>query len=336
MGRATLVLALVLALLAAALSLPISAAAQPVVLSGVGQSATRPVEIPFAIPVATFTHDGSSNFIVYAFQGGQEVGLVANEIGNVQVRGLIELISDEPVTFDVSADGAWTISIDEISSAGGPEFNGTNNDVSGRFAAPEDGPWEFSNNGDSNFIVYLHCDGGRDLAVNEIGPISGSTVVNFTGDSCFWEVEAEGAWSLSPRRAESPSVSTPAPTAASSQQPIPAVQATVGTAPTSEVAAATQLPAVPVAGFGPSAFDTNNPYAWLIAALVGAGIAWLTAGLAGLGSTTAEFGSGARQPLTREDRPTIPARSPRRAASPSPPPLAEPPSFVSRSIHRRR
>ncbi len=49
-----------------------------------------------------------------------------------------------------------------------------------------------------NFIVFLHCAGGADLAVNEIGTAEGSALAHFTDHLCLWEVQADGAWSLRP------------------------------------------------------------------------------------------------------------------------------------------
>jgi hypothetical protein len=34
---------------------------------------------------------------------------------------------------------------------------------------------------------------------NEMGPIQGSTVIDFSDGPCFWEVEADGNWSVEPR-----------------------------------------------------------------------------------------------------------------------------------------
>ena len=71
--------------------------------------------------------------------------------------------------------------------------------VSGLFSPPRTGPWEISHDGAANFIVHLHCASGTTLVQNEIGPVDGSRVVSFGEGMCFWEVRADGNWSLKPR-----------------------------------------------------------------------------------------------------------------------------------------
>jgi len=47
--------------------------------------------------------------------------------------------------------------------------------------------------------VWLHCAGGDDLVANEIGPVSGETVVEFEQGPCLWEVQADGDWNVRPK-----------------------------------------------------------------------------------------------------------------------------------------
>ncbi|MGQ9554178.1 MAG: hypothetical protein ACUVWR_08715 [Anaerolineae bacterium] len=169
---------------------------QPVLLSGVGQTATDPINLPAPVSVAHFTHSGSSNFVVFVYVGGEK-DLLINEIGAYE--GARPLFVNQPVFFDIDADGAWTIRIEPIGRTDSPAFSGKGDDVSGLFDPPGTAPWEVMHDGTSNFIVFLHCAGGSDLIQNKIGPVSGSTVVEFPTGPCFWEVEADGNWSLQPR-----------------------------------------------------------------------------------------------------------------------------------------
>ena len=102
---------------------------------------------------------------------------------------------------DIEADGAWTVHIEAIGQVQTAALSGTGDGVSGLFSrpTPNQGPWEFQHNGQSNFVVLLHCAGGTNLIQNEIGAVSGSRVVSFPNGPCYWEVEADGAWSLTPR-----------------------------------------------------------------------------------------------------------------------------------------
>jgi hypothetical protein len=170
--------------------------AAPIALSGRGQTATNAVTPPWPISVATLSHDGRSNFIVKSFKGGRST-LLVNEIG--QYRGQRPLVGTDPITFDIDADGAWTIRIEPIAQGGAPPFSGRGDAVGALFAPPSSGAWEISHDGKSNFIASLHCASGSSLIQNEIGPVLGSRMVQFGRGPCFWEVEADGAWILNPR-----------------------------------------------------------------------------------------------------------------------------------------
>jgi len=122
-----------------------------VVLEGVGQAATDPVSPPASICRAIFTHDGSSNFIVKVFQGGSEE-LLINEIGPYQ--GQRPIVGEEPVVFDIDADGAWTMRVEPIGAQDAPAFSGIGDAVSGLFSPPSGpSPWSITHTGESNFVV---------------------------------------------------------------------------------------------------------------------------------------------------------------------------------------
>lgn len=169
---------------------------QPISLSGRGQTATNPVTPLASLSVITLTHNGQANFIVHAVSGSQDISLV-NAIG--PYRGQRPLIGNQPVVFDIRADGAWTIRIDPIQFGGSPAFQGTGDAVSPLFTPPSNGPWEISHNGQANFIVHLYCRDGEATVQNAIGPVQGSRLLRFGQAPCFWEVRADGAWSLKPR-----------------------------------------------------------------------------------------------------------------------------------------
>jgi hypothetical protein len=130
------------------------------------------------------------------FQNNEE-DLLINEIGNYQ--GNRPIAGPDPVVFDIDADGAWSIHIEGLETTTSAAFSGSGDQVSDIFQPSNVGPWEFSHDGERNFAVWLHCEGGDDLVQNEIGVVTGSGVVNFEDGPCFWEVEADGNWSLAPR-----------------------------------------------------------------------------------------------------------------------------------------
>jgi len=152
--------------------------------------------LPPGAHIVTFTHDGARNFAVKTFQANKE-DLLINRIGPYQ--GARPLVGGDPITFDIQADGNWTAQIEPIGQAPSPAFSGRGDAVSGTFNPPASGAWEVRHDGQRNFIVQLHCAGGSNLVQNQIGPVSGSRVVQFGRGPCFWEVEADGSWSLAPR-----------------------------------------------------------------------------------------------------------------------------------------
>ncbi len=168
----------------------------PIVLSGRGQSVTDEFIPPSSVSVASFTHDGSSNFIVEVYQG-DDTEILINEIG--RYSGSRPILGDDPTILAVDADGAWTVEIRPIWSTDTALFSGKGDAVSGAFVPPGNGAWDVSHDGKANFIVMLHCAGGSDIVQNEIGAVSGSIMVAFPEGPCLWEVQADGNWRLAPR-----------------------------------------------------------------------------------------------------------------------------------------
>ena len=171
---------------------------EPIQISGSGKSATDSIDVPFAVAVLSIRHVGESNFILYAWQG--EVSeLLVNEIGNYAGRRW--LVAGKYI-FDIDADGPWEIA---ISPMGAEEsvvedgFSGEGDDVSGIFMPLGTQAWEFSHGGESNFVIWVHCAGGTDLIVNEIGSFTGSGVVRFPEGPCFFDVTADGVFAIKPR-----------------------------------------------------------------------------------------------------------------------------------------
>lgn len=170
---------------------------EPIHIEGTGQTATDPVVVGFPVAVVSFTHSGQRNFIVQGFESGGAEDYLANAIGNYS--GEVLLSSSGTWTFDVNADGAWTIDVSPPGLADGPAFSGAGDQVSGVFDPPASGAWEFSHDGQRNFIVQTVCAGGTGFVQNEIGPVTGSSIVKFDDGPCLWTVKADGNWSIAPR-----------------------------------------------------------------------------------------------------------------------------------------
>ncbi|MFD3162843.1 hypothetical protein [Herpetosiphon sp. NSE202] len=173
---------------------------EPVILSGVGQTVTDPFMPPSPVSIIKLTHTGRRNFIVKAYTGNDESYLV-NEIG--RYTGSRVLYGDSSSFLEINADGEWTVEIVPIAldQAAANGFSGTGDLVSGLFMPSKEGPipFQFSHNGDSNFIVQVTCQGGMDYAQNEIGTVDGSAIVKFSEGPCLWDVQADGDWTISPK-----------------------------------------------------------------------------------------------------------------------------------------
>ena len=165
----------------------------PVVLEGRGQTATNAVQLPGPMSMGTFIHQGRSNFAVFVYRGDQK-DLLINTIGNY--AGIRPLFYTEPVRFQIEADGSWSLTIIPVESGGTVTANGTGDWVGKYFTPPGTGAYRFTHNGKSNFAVYLHCGGQRQLIQNEIGVFNGSKIIQFGRAPCLWEVIADGAWAI--------------------------------------------------------------------------------------------------------------------------------------------
>jgi hypothetical protein len=172
-----------------------------VVIEGHGSMASDDVApqyaagMPVGIDVVTITHDGRSSFIVTAIQNDRPEQLLS-AIGAYQ--GQRPLVVQGPVAFEVTADGAWSLRIQPMSSGGQAAFSGTGDAVSPYFQPPVPGQWGVQHDGQSSFFVYAHCLGGSTIVVDQTGAVQESTPVTFGRGPCFWEVRADGAWSLTP------------------------------------------------------------------------------------------------------------------------------------------
>jgi hypothetical protein len=152
--------------------------------------------LTIGIDVVTLSHDGRSSFIVTAVQGEQSE-LLASAIG--AYRGQRPLVVEGPVSFHVTADGAWSLKVQPMSNGGTPAFSGSGDAVSAYFNPPAPSTWSVSHDGQTSFLVYAHCLGGSVLVASKTGAVQDTPRVEFPRGPCFWEVRGDGAWSLQPQ-----------------------------------------------------------------------------------------------------------------------------------------
>jgi len=177
-------------------------AGRGVQITGHGSGQTDPITPQYdaglnvGIMVVNISHDGHASFIVSADQDGQAETLTS-AVG--AYTGQRPLVVEGPVAFRVTADGNWTLKLQPVLQGGTPNFSGSGDGVSGYFTPPAPGVWNISHDGQSTFYVYAHCLGGSVLVEDRGGAVQDAPRVEFPRGPCFWEVRADGAWSLQPQ-----------------------------------------------------------------------------------------------------------------------------------------
>ncbi|WP_137844446.1 carboxypeptidase-like regulatory domain-containing protein [Microbacterium sp. 2FI] len=169
--------------------------------SGYGDDViTVPANMSTGIMSASFVGDG--NFIVWSLDASYDSqNLLFNEISygteftGATVYGKADGYYGEATSyFEITADGAWTVTLSSIDSAAQLPASGSGSGVykyDGAATSIELGYF-----GDSNFIVWQYFDGtygyDADLIVNEIGAVSGRYAFN-RGPSLV-VITADGGW----------------------------------------------------------------------------------------------------------------------------------------------
>jgi hypothetical protein len=168
----------------------------PQEFSGNGQ-VVQDVQIDVLSTVA-FMHNGARNFAVWAYDAGDDRELLVNTIGAYQG---MRWLPPGVYSMEIDADGAWTMVVAPMAldQAAGGAMQGAGDYVSGVFEA-EGGraAYTFSHDGSRNFAVWLYCENGRDLLMNDVGAVQAEAMVRASG-RCFWDVQADGAWSIAPK-----------------------------------------------------------------------------------------------------------------------------------------
>jgi hypothetical protein len=180
----------------------VRALARGIAVSGHGIARTDPISPQYdsglnvGIDVVSLSHDGHSTFVVSVIQDNGGTETLTSAIGPYQ--GQRPLVVSGPVAFQVTADGNWSLTVQPIPQGGTPNFQGSGDAVGGYFTPPPAGQWQLMHDGQSAFYVYAHCLGGSVLVANSQGAVQTTSQVEFPRGPCFWEVRADGNWTLQP------------------------------------------------------------------------------------------------------------------------------------------
>jgi hypothetical protein len=173
--------------------------------TGSGTTVVGPFTLEKGLSVACSTPGAtSSNFIVWLVDsGGNEIELLANEIGQVACSKAMNIATTGSYYLNVTSDTSWAITIQQPRQLAAPatrSFGGDGQAASALFSLSKTAyKFTWSNSASSNFIVWLLDRNGNmvDLIANEIGSSSGSVLVGApAGSQYILDVYADGPWSV--------------------------------------------------------------------------------------------------------------------------------------------
>jgi len=179
---------------------------ESIALSGTGQEATSKFSLENGLSIFRMTHDGDSNFAIWLLDDkGNNVDLLVNKIGEFDGSKAIGISNDGIYLLDISADGGWTITIEQPRPPTAPSvpktLKGKGQQVSELFYLDKGlARFEMTHDGDSNFAIWLLDDEGNnvDLLVNKIGEFDGSKAVGISkGGIYLLDISADGNWEIS-------------------------------------------------------------------------------------------------------------------------------------------
>ena len=179
---------------------------EPIALSGTGQEATSKFSLEKGLSIFRMTHDGDSNFGVWLLDDeGDKVELLVNEIGEFDGSKAVGIKKQGDYILDISADGRWTITIEQPRLSTAPSvpktLKGKGQQASEVFYLDKGlARFEMTHDGDSNFAVWLLDDEGDkvELLVNEIGEFDGSKAISISkGGIYLLSISADGNWEIS-------------------------------------------------------------------------------------------------------------------------------------------
>lgn len=180
---------------------------KPLEYSGTGDFVITGINIPAGSFSVTLTHTGKKNFIskFYYGDGKYEYQSLTNEIGKYSGTRALYEHGGKAVTngmIEVRADGAWTVTINKISSSCTTNIKGNGDTVTGLIPINNArNVITLTHKGSSNFIVKIFKENGDryeyESLTNEIGNYNGQKIVTLkAGYKYFIEIRADGEWTI--------------------------------------------------------------------------------------------------------------------------------------------
>ena len=179
---------------------------ESITLSGTGQQASEMFYLDKGLAIFEMNHDGDGYFgVVLLNAEGDSIDLLANEIGEFDGSKAVGISESGIYLLDISADGGWTITIEQPRPSQAPPvpktLNGTGQQASEMFYLDKGlAIFEMNHDGDGYFgVVLLNAEGDSiDLLANEIGEFDGSKAVGISESGIYLlDISADGNWEIS-------------------------------------------------------------------------------------------------------------------------------------------
>lgn len=170
--------------------------------SSSGSQATETFDLSGGLLRVSFSHEGSSNFIVWLQDGeGNNEELIVNEIGSLSGSRAFD-VSTGTYLLEIDANGAWQVEVSQASEnpVSQSQFQGSGIHATALFSLESGSTvFSYSYEGASNFIVWLLDSSGNQekLIVNEIGSISGSEPLPLAAGNYLLDIYSSGDWQIS-------------------------------------------------------------------------------------------------------------------------------------------
>ena len=179
---------------------------ESITLSGTGQQASEMFYLDEGLVIFEMTHDGDGYFGIWLLDDeGDRIDLLVNEGGEFDGSKAVGINKAGIYLLDISADGNWTITIEQPRPSTAPPvpktLNGTGQQASEMFYLDEGLViFEMTHDGDGYFGIWLLDDEGDriDLLVNEGGEFDGSKAVGINKAGIYLlDISADGNWEIS-------------------------------------------------------------------------------------------------------------------------------------------
>ena len=179
---------------------------ESITLSGTGQQASEMFYLDKGLVIFEMTHDGDGYFGVWLFDDeGKRIDLLVNEGGEFDGSKAVGISESGIYLLDISANGNWTITIEQPRPSTAPPvpktLNGTGQQASEMFYLDKGLViFEMTHDGDGYFRIWLLDDEGDliDLLVSEGGEFDGSKAVGINKAGIYLlDISADGNWEIS-------------------------------------------------------------------------------------------------------------------------------------------